>query len=533
MALKKTDNPDRPDRAGGKNNNTVLVLDYGSQVAKLLADSARTCGVYSEVAPFNITAEEIKRLKPAGLIISGGPDSVYRKGAPTVDREIFNLGIPILGVCYGHQLLAYLLGGQVSQGEKGEYGYRELEVLKIKGTPLEGLNKKIQVWMSHRDQVIKLPPGFKAIAKSASCPVAAMIDRGRKIIGLQFHPEVEHTRDGQKMINYFLRKMCGASGQWRMSSFKEEAIKQIREQAGESGYVLGAVSGGVDSATLAALMNQAIGQRFIAVFVNNGLLRQNEEIEVVKTLKQAGVNLKVIRAENLFLKNLAGVTDPEEKRKIIGRLFIEVFEKEAKKMEAENKIKIKFLAQGTLYPDVIESGQGLAAKIKSHHNVGGLPEKLGFKLIEPFRNIFKTEVRNLARELGLPKIIWGRHPFPGPALAIRVKGEVNQEKLKILRQADRIFMEELARAKKYYKIGQAFAVLTSDRSVGVAGDARSYNYVLALRAVNTSVFMTASVSNLSHEFLCRLSERLTNEVKGVGRVVYDYTSKPPATIEWE
>ncbi len=516
-----------------KKNNIVLVLDYGSQVAKLLADSARASSVYSEVVPFDISVEEIRRRRPVGLIISGGPNSVYEKGAPTLNKEIFNLGIPVLGICYGHQLIGHLLGGEVSQGEKGEYGYRELAVIKTKGTPLEEFNKKIKVWMSHRDQVVKLPPGFEVIAKSQSCPIAAMIDRKRKIVGLQFHPEVEHTDNGEKMINYFLRQICGASGQWKMSSFKKETIKRIRGQVDEVGWVLGAVSGGVDSTTLAVLMNQAIGKRFIAVFVNNGLLRLNEVEQVVKTLKKSGVNLKVINAENIFLKNLAGITDPEEKRKIIGRLFIEIFEREARRLEKLNKINIKFLAQGTLYPDVIESGGGPASRIKSHHNVGGLPKKMGFKLIEPFRNIFKAEVRALARELGLPKIIWGRHPFPGPALAIRIKGEVTEEKLEILRRADAIFMEELLKANRYYNIGQAFAVLTSDKSVGVVGDGRAYHYVLALRAVDTSVFMTASVSNLSHEFLCRVSERITNEVKGVGRVVYDYTSKPPGTIEWE
>ncbi len=523
MKLKKSD----------KENNSVLVLDYGSQVAKLLADGARGSGVYSEVVPFSITAEEIRRRNPVGLIISGGPNSVYEKNAPTLNKEIFNLGIPILGVCYGHQLIAHLLGGRVSRGDKGEYGYRELATQKTKDTPLSGLNKKIQVWMSHRDQVVKLPKGFEAIAKSASCPAAAIIDRKRKIVGLQFHPEVEHTDNGQKMIKYFLREICGASGSWKMSSFKKEAIKQIREQVGGEGYVLGAVSGGVDSTTLAVLLNQAIGRRFIAVFVNNGLLRQDEEKQVVATLKKSGVNLKVIDAADLFLKNLAGVTDPEGKRKIIGRLFIEIFEREAKKLGKQNNVKIKFLAQGTLYPDVIESGGGAASRIKSHHNVGGLPEKMGFKLIEPFRNIFKAEVRALARDLGLPQIIWGRHPFPGPALAIRIKGEVTRQKLEILRAADAIFMEELVKADRYYNIGQAFAVLTSDRSVGVVGDDRAYHYVLALRAVDTSVFMTASVSNLPHDFLCRVSERITNEVKGVGRVVYDYTSKPPGTIEWE
>lgn len=520
-------------RINNKEKNTVLVLDYGSQVAKLLADRSRNCGVYSEIAPFDLSIKEIKERQPSGIIISGGPDSVYAKKALTLDKKIFNLGIPILGICYGHQLIAHLLGGQVSQSEKGEYGHRELATLKTKKTPLQGLNKKIDVWMSHRDQVVKLPPGFEVIAKSSSCPVAAMIDRRRRIVGLQFHPEVEHTKDGQKMINYFLRQICQTTGKWQMSSFKDEAIKQIQEQVGEKDWVLGAVSGGVDSTTLAVLMNQAIGKRFTARFVNNGLLRQGEEEQVVKTLQQAGVNFQVVQAADLFLKVLKGVINPEQKRKIIGRLFIKLFEREVKKLEKLHRIKIKFLAQGTLYPDVIESGGGPASRIKSHHNVGGLPKKMGFKLIEPFKAIFKAEVRELARELGLPKIIWGRHPFPGPALAIRIKGEITRDKLKILRQADAIFIEELRRVNKYYKIGQAFAVLTSDRSVGVVGDGRAYNYVLALRAVDTSVFMTASVSNLDHKFLCRVSERLTNEVRGVGRVVYDYTSKPPATIEWE
>ncbi|MDP2709446.1 MAG: glutamine-hydrolyzing GMP synthase [bacterium] len=516
-----------------KQKNTVLVLDYGSQVAKLLADCARISGVYSEIVPFDLSAEEIKKKNPIGLIISGGPDSVYRQNAPAPDKKIFELGLPILGVCYGHQLIAHLLGGEVSKGEKGEYGHRELSTGRAKGTPLEKSGRIINVWMSHRDQVIKLPRGFEAIAKSQTCPVAAMINRKRKIVGLQFHPEVEHTAGGLEMIKYFLLNICGASGKWKMASFKTEAIAQVRKHVCKQGNVLGAVSGGVDSTTLAVLLNQAIGKRFTAVFVDNGLLRLNERPEVIKTLKRAGVNLKVVDAVEIFLKKLKGVTDPEKKRKIIGRLFIEIFKREARRLEKNKKIKIKFLAQGTLYPDVIESGSGQASTIKSHHNVGGLPEKLGFDLIEPFRNIFKSEVRALARELNLPKIIWGRHPFPGPALAIRIKGEVTRKKLEILRAADAIFMEELIKADRYYNIGQAFAVLTSDKSVGVVGDDRSYNYVLALRAVDTSVFMTASVSNLPHEFLCRVSERITNEVKGVGRVVYDYTSKPPGTIEWE
>ncbi|MBI4778866.1 glutamine-hydrolyzing GMP synthase, partial [Candidatus Falkowbacteria bacterium] len=375
-----------PIKINDKDKNTILVLDYGSQVAKLLADCSRSCGVYSEIVPFNIKIEEIRARRLLGLIISGGPDSVYAKNAPTLNKEIFNLGVPVLGICYGHQLIAYLLGGKVSSGEKGEYGYRELVTVKTKNTPLQGLNKKIDVWMSHRDQVIKLPPGFEIIAKSLSCPIAAMIDRKRKIVGLQFHPEVEHTKDGQKMIDYFLRRICLATGRWKMSSFKAEAIKQIRERVGGDGRVLGAVSGGVDSTTLAVLINKAIGKRFIAMFINNGLLRQDEEAQVVKTLKQAGVNLKTVNAENIFLRALAGIIDPEQKRKIIGRLFIEIFEREAKKLEKLHKIKINFLAQGTLYPDVIESVSafgGPSAKIKTHHNVGGLPKDLKLKLIEP------------------------------------------------------------------------------------------------------------------------------------------------------
>lgn len=390
--------------------------------------------------------------------------------------------------------------------------------------------------MSHGDQVIKLPPGFETIAKSETCPIAAMVNREKRIITVQFHPEVEHTRHGQEMINYFLRQICEITGRWTMPSFKDRAIKKIREQLGAEDYVLIGVSGGVDSSALSVLSSLAVQERAISVFVNNGLLRKNEEAEVPAYLHKVGVKVETVDAENLFLSRLSGVVDPEEKRKIIGATFIEVFEKKAKEIEAERGIKIAFLGQGTLYPDVIESTSahgGPTARIKSHHNVGGLPEKMGLKLIEPFREIFKDEVRELARELGLPKEIWARHPHPGPGQAIRCKGEVTREKLAILNEADEIFMEELMNFGKYYKVGQAFAVLTSDRSVGVVGDGRTYDYVIALRSVDTTVYMTADVSDLGHEFLCRVVNRIINEVKGAGRVVYDYTSKPPGTIEWE
>lgn len=519
----------------GKKGNTILIGDFGSQVVQLIANRCRKAGAYSEIVPAKLLLEKAREIKPAGIIISGGPASVYETGAPTVDKAIFDLGVPTLAICYGHQLVGHLLGGKVKPGQ-GEYGHREINTLNVSGTLFDGLPEKIITWMSHGDQVIELPPGFEAIAKSETCPIAAMINREKKIITVQFHPEVEHTQYGQEMINYFLRKICQSSGQWTMSSFKDRAIKKIREQLGEENYVLIGVSGGVDSSALSVLSSLAVGERTISVFINNGLLRKNEEVEVPAYLHKAGVKVEVINAENLFLSRLSGVVDPEEKRKIIGATFIEVFEKKAKEIEAERGIKIAFLGQGTLYPDVIESTSahgGPTARIKSHHNVGGLPEKMGLKLIEPFREIFKDEVRELARELGLPKEIWARHPHPGPGQAIRCLGEVTREKLSILKEVDAIFMDELRQSGKYYEVGQAFAVLTSNRSVGVVGDGRAYDYVVALRSVDTTVYMTADVSDLGHEFLCRVANRIINEVKGVGRAVYDITSKPPGTIEWE
>ena len=519
----------------GKTDNTILIGDFGSQVVQLIANRCRKAGAYSQIVPANLLLEKAREIKPAGIIISGGPASVYEKGAPTVDRAIFDLGIPILAICYGHQLVGHLLGGKVIPGQ-GEYGYREIQTLNVKGTLFEGLPEKIITWMSHGDQAVELPPGFETIAKSETCPIAATINREKKIITVQFHPEVEHTRHGQEMINYFLRQICQTAGKWTMSSFKDRAIKEIREQLGKKDYVLVGVSGGVDSSTLSVLSSLAVGKRAISVFVSNGLLRKNEEIEVPAYLQKAGVKVETVDAEDLFLFRLAGVIDPEEKRKIIGATFIEVFEKKAKEIEAERGIKINFLGQGTLYPDVIESTSahgGPTARIKSHHNVGGLPEKMGLKLIEPFREIFKDEVRQLAQELNLPKEIWARHPHPGPGQAIRCMGEVTREKLATLKEVDVIFMEELRESGKYYEVGQAFAVLTSDKSVGVVGDGRAYDYVVALRSVDTTVYMTAEVSDLGHEFLCRVANRIINEVKGVGRAVYDITSKPPGTIEWE
>jgi len=519
----------------GKKGNTILIGDFGSQVVQLIANRCRKASAYSEIVPANQLMEKVRELKPAGIIISGGPASVYEKGAPTIDRDIFNLGIPILAICYGHQLVGQLLGGKIVSGQ-GEYGYRQIETMNVSGTIFEGLPEKIVVWMSHGDQIIELPPGFETIAKSRTCPIAAMINREKKIVTVQFHPEVEHTQHGQEMIDYFLRMICATTGRWTMSSFKDKAIKRIREQLGEAGYVLVGVSGGVDSSALSVLSSLAVQDRAISVFVNNGLLRKNEEAEVPAYLNRAGVKVETVNAEDLFLSRLAGVIDPERKRKIIGAAFIEVFEKKAKEIEAERGIKIAWLGQGTLYPDVIESTSahgGPTARIKSHHNVGGLPEKMGLRLVEPFREIFKDEVRELAKEVGLAKEIWARHPHPGPGQAIRCLGEVTREKLAILKEVDAIFMDELLKSGKYYEVGQAFAVLTSDKSVGVVGDGRAYDYVVALRSVDTTVYMTAEVSDLGHEFLCRVANRIINEVKRVGRVVYDITSKPPGTIEWE
>ncbi len=522
----------------GKKGNTVVILDFGSQVGQLIASRCRKAKVYSEVLPFNTPISKILAYHPVGIFFTGGPKSVYEEGAPKAMQELVGLGIPIMGICYGHQLMAHMLGGKVSRGVSGEYGPTEMITMNTEGTPHEGIGKT-KVIMSHGDQVIGLPPGFEVIAQSQKCPIAGMINRESKFVSVQYHPEVEHSKDGQKVIDYFLKKMCGATGQWTPTSLKERAITYLREQVGND-YLLVACSGGVDSTVLAVVSHLALGDHAIPVFVNNGLLRKNEHLEVPEYLRKAGVNVIVEDAAEEFLEALVGVVDPEQKRKIIGGKFIEIFIRRMLKIQAERGIIIKCLGQGTLYPDVIESISahgGPTDKIKSHHNVGGLPDKLikeyGIKLVEPFREIFKDEVRLVGEEVGLPKTVTGRHPFPGPGNAIRIIGEVTKEKIRIQQECDFIWLEEIRRIGRYYGIGQAFAVLTADRSVGVRGDGRAYDYVIALRSVDTTVYMTAEVTNFSNEFLKRVSSRITNEVKGVGRVVYDFTSKPPGTIEWE
>ncbi|PIR12905.1 glutamine-hydrolyzing GMP synthase [Candidatus Falkowbacteria bacterium CG11_big_fil_rev_8_21_14_0_20_39_10] len=523
--------------SNGNKGNTVVVLDFGSQVAKLIANEARKAKIYSVIFPFNADLREILEHDPVGIILSGGPASVLDKKAPSVDLKIFRLGIPVLGICYGHQLMAHLLGGYVEKGQSGEYGRREITTMDADRTPLEGFGPKTITWMSHGDQIVKLPPDFEVIAKSQTCPVVAMADKKRRLFGLQFHPEVEHTVDGDKVFRNFLINICRARGDWTMASFKDDAIEKIRKQVGESEYVLGLVSGGVDSSTMAVLMYEAIGNRFIALFVDNGLLRKNERAEVEKALLAAGVKLRVVDVSEKFLRWLRWMPFPEWKRKVIGRLFIKVAEKEAKKIAKEIGIrKIEYLAQGTLYPDVIESISehgGPTHKIKSHHNVGALPKKMKMKLIEPFRGIFKDEVRLLAQELGIPKEIWARHPFPGPGEAIRCLGRVTKKRLTTLREADVILIDVLHKHGLYYKIGQAFAVLPKDKSVGVMGDARTYENFIIIRCVDTSVYMTADWTRLLHGILDEISNRIVNEVKGINRVVYDITSKPPGTIEWE
>lgn len=508
------------------NNETIIVLDFGGQYNQLIARRVRECGVYCEVLPYKTDIEKIKFKNPKGIIFTGGPNSVYEAGAPVYSCEIFELGIPILGICYGSQLMAHLLGGNVKAADKREYGKIEMT---IKDSALfEGAENNF-VWMSHTDYIEKLPDGFKVTAYTDSCPVAAYENVEKKLYGVQFHPEVKHTPDGIKMLHNFLYKVCGCSGDWRMSDFAEKSIAALREKIG-GGKVLCALSGGVDSSVAAVMLHKAVGKQLTCVFVDNGLLRKNEGDEVEKLFRnQFNINLVRANAQNQFLSRLSGVDEPEKKRKIIGEEFIRVFEAEAKKIG-----KVDFLVQGTIYPDVIESGAGEAAVIKSHHNVGGLPECIDFKeIIEPLRDLFKDEVRRLGIELGLPeKFVW-RQPFPGPGLAVRVIGAVTEEKLEILREADAIFREEIAAAGLDREFNQYFAVITNMRSVGVMGDGRTYDYTLALRAVTTTDFMTADWAKIPYDVLEKVSNRIINEVKHVNRIVYDITSKPPATIEWE
>ncbi|MCS7228970.1 MAG: glutamine-hydrolyzing GMP synthase [Candidatus Kryptonium sp.] len=506
----------------------ILILDFGSQYTQLIARRIREIGVYSEIQPFNFPIAEIERLKPKGIILSGGPASVYANGSPQVDVKLFELGIPILGICYGLQLIAYKLGGEVDRFAKREYGKAILKIEKDDDL-FYGLNSNTIVWMSHGDALLKAPDGFDVIAQTENSPICAIRNKEKKIYGVQFHPEVAHTEKGSEILKNFVYRICGCQGGWNAESFIENSIREIKEIVGDKKVICG-VSGGVDSTVLAVLLTKAIDKNLIAIYIDSGLMRKNESKEIVEMFNKLGVNLHYVDAGEIFLDRLRGVVDPEIKRKIIGHTFIEIFEQEAEKFQ-----DVEFLAQGTLYPDVIESVsyKGPSSKIKTHHNVGGLPEKMKFKLIEPFKELFKDEVRNIGKALGLDDEILNRHPFPGPGLAVRIVGEITYEKLEILRNADEIFIEEIKKANLYDKIWQAFAVLLPVKSVGVMGDERSYEYVVALRAVTSQDGMTADWVKLPYDVLERVSSRIVNEVKGVNRVVYDITTKPPATIEWE
>jgi GMP synthase (glutamine-hydrolysing) len=510
-------------------HQTVLILDFGGQYTQLIARRIRDHRVYCEIQPFDLPVSEIRRRRPIGLILSGGPQCVLEPGAPIVARELFELGIPVLGICYGMQVIAHVLGGAVEPSERREYGRAEVSVVEP-GCLFAGLGGSETVWMNHGDRVLRLPPGFRTTASTAGVPIAAFEDRARGLFAVQFHPEVSHTVSGGDMLRSFLFGACGARGDWRIASFLEEAVGKLREQV-RDGRVICALSGGVDSSVVAALLARAVGERTTAIFVDNGVLRQDEAVQVVRALEEGlGVAVRAVDARQRFLGALAGVEDPEQKRKAIGRVFIEVFRAEAARLG-----DARYLAQGTLYPDVIESMpvKGPSALIKTHHNVGGLPAELGFELVEPLRFLFKDEVRQLGRELGLPEELIGRHPFPGPGLAVRILGEVTAERVARLQQADAIFLHELRESGWYGKVSQAFAVLLPVKSVGVMGDFRTYESVVVLRAVDTQDFMTADWSQLPHDLLGRVANRIVNEVKGVNRVVYDVTSKPPATIEWE
>ncbi len=511
--------------------DVILVLDFGSQTTQLIARRVRELRVYSEIKPCTASLAEIKASRPRGIILSGGPASVYDPEAPRIPEEIFELGVPILGICYGMQLMAHLLGGRVERSLKREYGPAELRVLSTEDL-FYGLepSRSFRVWMSHGDRIEVLPPGFVPLAESENSPYAAMRHAEKPLFGVQFHPEVAHTEIGREVLANFVFRICGCQPTWTMESFIENTVREIREMVPPDEKVVCALSGGIDSTVTALLVHRAIGERLIPIFVNNGVLRKNEPEEVLELMSSLGLKVHYVEASQRFLERLRGVTDPEKKRRIIGHTFIEVFEEEARRIGG-----VKWLAQGTLYPDVIESVsfKGPSATIKTHHNVGGLPERMHLKLIEPLRELFKDEVREIARELGLPKKVVWRQPFPGPGLAIRILGEVTEEKLAILREADAIVTEEMLRSGWYYKVWQSFAVLVPVKTVGVMGDYRTYEYVIAIRCVESQDAMTADWVRLPYELLARLSNRIINEVKGVNRVVYDISSKPPATIEWE
>ena len=508
----------------------ILILDFGGQYNQLIARRVREQQVYCEVHPGSMPLEEIRRFDPIGVIFTGGPHSVYLPDAPRPDPGVFSLGVPILGICYGCQLLAHLLGGEVTPAQDDaarEYGKTETR-FETDCALFSGLPETSVTWMSHGDYLARVPEGFRPTARSAACPTAAICDEARRFYGVQFHPEVNHTEFGREMLRKFLYTVCGAHGEWTMADFRRRAVEAVRERVG-AGRVLLALSGGVDSSVLAALLSEAVGEQLTCIFVDHGLLRKNEGEEVEAAFAGRKLNFHRVNAQSRFLDRLRGVTEPEEKRRAIGEEFIRVFEAEAHHIGA-----VDFLAQGTIYPDVIESGLGEAAVIKSHHNVGGLPDTVDFKeILEPLRMLFKDEVRDLGRALGLPESLVSRQPFPGPGLAIRVIGEVTAEKLALLREADAIFREEMASAGFDRTASQYFAVLTNLRSVGVMGDGRTYDYAVALRSVQTSDFMTADWSRLPYELMDRVSVRIVNEVSGVNRVLYDITSKPPATVEYE
>ncbi len=510
-----------------KNNELILILDFGGQYNQLIARRVRECNVYSEVVPFDITIEKIKEKNPKGIIFTGGPASVYGENSPKCAEGIFELGIPVLGICYGMQLMTYTLGGNVARADKREYGTTDVSI--DNSSPLfEGFENTNGFLMSHTDFVEKVPDGFKNIGHTTSCPNAAMENREKNLYGIQFHPEVNSSINGTQVIKNFLFNICKCSGDWIISSFVEESITKLKEKIGDK-KALCALSGGVDSSVAAVLLSRAIGKNLTCIFVDHGLLRKNEGDEVEEVFKNQDINFIRVDAKDRFLAKLAGVSDPERKRKIIGEEFIRVFEEEAKKIGA-----VDFLVQGTIYPDVIESGLGKSSVIKSHHNVGGLPDYVDFKeIVEPLRDLFKDEVRKTGLELGMPENLVFRQPFPGPGLAIRVIGDITEDKLDILRDADSIFREEIANAGLHKSINQYFAVLTNLKSVGVMGDERTYDYTVALRAVETTDFMTGVWSKIPYEVLEKVSSRIVNEVKHVNRVCYDITSKPPATIEWE